>query len=260
VESEYPPKEDDKENHHMQGNQGGMPTIYHTEDSTKKRTNGSIETDVSNRKKKKPGVPVHFSEGESGSESDSEDEHEQRGHKLKQGAPEVDSRHKENDASQKGEQDDFYENEGTHDYDDYEGDGDVQRWNLTIDDLKPRPKNMPKTQQEVYNKGLRLINLDDRARVRKVTRDLLFPKQKFVSPEERKEYYDCPKEIVKGSVQYKLLKKLSWTGKKTNQVEMAIRWNTYSKEVEKTLKQQQSTSISQIKKMFLDGKFLFISA
>ena len=240
----------------MEDSQGGMPTRY-TESAKKRPNEAMTETDESNGKKNR--VQEEISEEESGSESEpeSEDEHE---HKHKRGIAEVDSRQKENVASQKEGQDDFYEGEVTHDHDEYDGDGDDQRWNLTVDDLKPRPKNMPKTQEEVYNKNLRLINLDDRARVRKITRDILFPKQKFVCPEERKEFYDCPKEIVKGTVQFKLLKKLSWTGKNTNQVEMAIRWNTYSKEVEKTLRQQQSTSISQIKKMFLDGKLLFISA
>ena len=109
-------------------------------------------------------------------------------------------------------------------------------WELTVYDLKPIPKRMPKTTSDVYDLDLRLNNLDDQARVRKITRRIIFSRQKFISPYMRLERYDRPKQISPKTTPFKLLKELSWTGAHTNQVEMAIRWNTYSKEVEKTLK------------------------
>ena len=238
-----------------------MPTQTRlTSKNSNKRPNEAIEAVDSNGRKKKVNnkgnaVDQEFSEEDSDSGSESENEHD----KFKQ-VTEVDSRHREYVASGGDDQDAVYEHEVAQDDDELGGDGDDQRWNLSLDDLKPRPKEMPKKPSQVYDQNLRLINLDDRARVRKIARELIFPKQKFISPEDRTEEYDRPKKIVRGTLQYKLMKNLSWTGPNTNQVELAIRWNTYSKEVEKTLKQQQSTSISQIKKMFLDGKFLFISA
>ncbi len=127
---------------------------------------------------------------------------------------------------------------------------------LTLSQLNSETKRLPMSVQQVYD--LR-VTLKDPAsqliQVRKITRESIFPKMKFVSNKNRDAVFDRPPVIQPKTVQYCLLDKLAWLGEGgyVPQIDSAIRWNTYSKEVERTLSQCRSTALSTIKKSIMQG-------
>jgi hypothetical protein len=127
---------------------------------------------------------------------------------------------------------------------------------LTVSQLNSETKSLPTSVQQVYD--LR-VTLKDPAsqliQVRKITRESIFPKMKFVSNKNRDAVFDRPPVIQPKTVQFCLLEKLAWLGEGgyIPQVDSAIRWNTYSKEVERTLSQCRSTALSTIKKYIMEG-------
>ena len=235
------------------------PTLRNTPGRSSKRSNENYED--RNKKKTKTNTQENQQHSESESESDSGSESEREPEYDDQ---EIESGQREMQSEMVASRNlvnsrrrmEIAHNLHHHDegVDNNTSDEVNKIWGLTLEDLKPRPKRMPRTPSEVYDQDLRLDNLDDRARVRKVTREIIFPRQKFIPTCNREKKYDHPEEIKPRTMPFKVLKSLSWTGPNTDQVEMAIRWNTYSREVEKTLRQQQSTSISHMKKHYLDGK------
>ena len=118
-------------------------------------------------------------------------------------------------------------------------------------------KKMPKTVGDVYDGDVKYEEPTDLALVRKKTREVIFPKTKFVGSKNRTRNFDYPQQFRQKTIPYVLLQSVGYVGghsEKTD-VERAIFWNTYRKEVEKTMRQCQSTSMSSVKKMFMKGEY-----
>ena len=120
-------------------------------------------------------------------------------------------------------------------------------------------KRWPSAVEDVYVGNYRLESMLDLVTVRKTTRDVVFPRSKFITSVSRRSKFDEPKKIEPKTIPFVILQKLGWLRNMENEVNKAVLWNTYSREVERTLRQCQSTCVSSMKKHFMKGNFCILS-
>ena len=126
-----------------------------------------------------------------------------------------------------------------------------------VDDLSGSLKEMPKRRDEVYSDNIQLKNKKvNELQVRKTVRTKCFPCTKFIgklanflSPEDNpqgdKKITRIPRVILKELGMY--------NEDKFDEIDRAIVWNTYSKDVMNLLSQCRSSVICEIKKAMIPG-------
>ena len=110
---------------------------------------------------------------------------------------------------------------------------------------------MPVSVADVYNDHVKVKGrTGNLTQVRKLVRSVIFPKMKFVTNEAT---FSQPAHISEKSVQHDFLVGMNWHENNTD-VDKALRWNTYSTDVGKTLSQCRSSSICYMKRNLIPGK------
>ena len=87
-------------------------------------------------------------------------------------------------------------------------------------------KKMPKTVGDVYDGDVKYEEPTDLALVRKKTREVIFPKTKFVGSKNRTRNFDYPQQFRQKTIPYVLLQPVGYMGEhsvKTNVQGMLIR-------------------------------------
>ena len=120
-------------------------------------------------------------------------------------------------------------------------------------DLEEGHFKMPVSVADVYNDHVKVKGrTGNLTQVRKLVRSVIFPKMKFVTNEAT---FSQPAHISEKSVQHDFLVGMNWHENNTD-VDKALRWNTYSTDVGKTLSQCRSSSICYMKRNLIPGKCL----
>ena len=120
-------------------------------------------------------------------------------------------------------------------------------------DLEEGHFKMPVSVADVYNDHVKVKGrMGNLTQVRKLVRSVIFPKMKFVTNEAT---FSQPAHISEKSVQHDFLVGMNWHENNTD-VDKALRWNTYSTDVGKTLSQCRSSSICYMKRNLIPGKCL----
>ena len=118
-------------------------------------------------------------------------------------------------------------------------------------DLEEMHLKMPASVADVYNDHVEVKGrTGNLTQVRKLVRSVIFPKMKFVTNEAT---FSQPAHISEKSVQHDFLVGMNWHENNTD-VDKALRWNTYSTDVGKTLSQCRSSSICYMKRNLIPGK------
>jgi hypothetical protein len=108
-------------------------------------------------------------------------------------------------------------------------------------DLEEMHLKMPASVADVYNDHVKVKGrMGNLTQVRKLVRSVIFPKMKFVT-------------IPNKSVQNDFLVGMNWDENNTD-VDKALRWNTYSADVGKTLSKCRSSSICYMKRNLIPSK------
>ena len=127
-----------------------------------------------------------------------------------------------------------------------------------VDDLSGSLKEMPKRRDEVYSDNIQLKNKKvNELQVRKTVRTKCFPCTKFIG---KLANFLCPEDNPKGDkkkvapIPIVILKELGmYNEDKFDEIDRAIVWNTYSKDVMNLLSQCRSSVICEIKKAMIPG-------
>ena len=122
-----------------------------------------------------------------------------------------------------------------------------------VEDLNQSMKRTPKSVSEVYSDNIQLRDKEaNLLQLRKAVRTKLFPSTKFIGNIEK---FKCTKEGVEGTrIQQALFKELGMKSSKYNDIDRAIMWNTYSKEVASLLSQCRSSVMCEMKKVLVPGR------
>jgi hypothetical protein len=122
-----------------------------------------------------------------------------------------------------------------------------------LEDLNQSMKRTPKTVSEVYSENIQLRDKEaNLLQLRKAVRTKLFPSTKFIGDIEK---FKCTKEGEEGTnIQRALFKELGMKSSKYNDIDRAIMWNTYSKEVASLLSQCRSSVMCEMKKVLVPGR------
>ena len=122
-----------------------------------------------------------------------------------------------------------------------------------VDDLSVSLKEMPTRLCEVYSDNIQLKNKKvNELQVRKTVRTKCFPCAKFIGTMAK---FLCPKDEKKIThIQRVILKELGmYNEDKFDEIDRAIVWNTYSKDVINLMSQCRSSVICEIKKAMIPG-------
>ena len=121
-----------------------------------------------------------------------------------------------------------------------------------MDDLSGSLKEMPKRRDEVYSDNIQLKNKKvNELQVRKTVRTKCFPCTKFIG---KLANFLCPEDKPKAPIPRVILKELGmYNEDKFDEIDRAIVWNTYSKDVMNLLSQCRSSVICEIKKAMIPG-------
>ena len=126
-----------------------------------------------------------------------------------------------------------------------------------MDDLSGSLKEMPTRLDEVYNDNIQLKNKKvNELQVRKTVRTKCFPCTKFIG---KLANFLCPKDNPKDDkkitrIHRVILNELGmYNEDKFDEIDRAIVWNTYSKDVMNLLSQCRSSVICEIKKAMIPG-------
>ena len=126
-------------------------------------------------------------------------------------------------------------------------DSEATRLSVITSDLSGDYDALAQSVTQVFQRDIKMKSNDhNRSEVRRITRNHVFRKMKFVS--DCLDFEKPSAEVMSNpGPQRLLLEELGWF-EGYSDVEKAIRWNTYSKEVGRSLSNCRSTEISFMKK------------
>ena len=114
-------------------------------------------------------------------------------------------------------------------------------------------KRKPKSVSEVYGDNIQLRDKEaNLLQLRKAVQTKCFPSTKFIGDIGK---FRCTKEGVKEtSIQRVLFRELGMKNLKYNNINRAIIWNTYNKEVGSLMSQCRSLVMCEMKKVLVPGR------
>ena len=122
-----------------------------------------------------------------------------------------------------------------------------------VQDLNQSMKRKPKSVGEVYSDNIQLRDREaNLLQLRKAVRTKCFPSTKFIGDIEK---FQCTKEgVEETSIQKAIFRELGMRNSKYKDIDRAIMWNTYSKEVASLMSQCRSSVMCEMKKVLVPGR------